>query len=247
MEEAGVSLKETYDRDFYHGQSKGSARAAQLILPYVLQAVGSPRTVLDIGCGVGTWLRVLQDLIPDVKILGVDHPDVPQDLLMISKDEFVGMDLRKEINLGSRFELVMSLEVAEHIDNKYAGVFINNLTRHSDRILFSAAIPGQRGDDHVNERWPSFWIDLFAQQGFFCNDFIRPEIWDNAKISFWYRQNTMLFTSARLTLRGEHRSFGGANLAHPELLARSVRRQDSAKEALRALRQAILRNLRLVR
>lgn len=101
MEEARVSLKETYDRDFYHGQSKGSVRAAQLILPYVLQAVGSPRTVLDIGCGVGTWLRVLQDLIPDVKILGVDHPDVPQDLLMISKDEFVGRDLRKEIDLGS--------------------------------------------------------------------------------------------------------------------------------------------------
>ena len=213
----------------------------------MLQAVGSPRTVLDIGCGVGTWLRVLQDLIPDVKILGVDHPDVPQDLLMISKDEFVGMDLRKEIDLGSRFELVISLEVEEHIDSRYASVFINNLTQHSDRILFSAAIPGQRGKDHVNERWPDYWINLFAQQGFLCNDFIRPKIWNNTEISFWYRQNTMLFTSARLTLRGEHRSFGGANLAHPELLARSLRRQESVKEALRALRTAILRRLRIVR
>ena len=252
MEEAGVALTETYGHDFCQRQSAASFRAALLILPYVVEAAGAPRTVLDVGCGVGSWLRAFQDQIPDIEILGIDHPDIPPDLLMIPRDNFVGMDLREEIDLGSRFDLIMSTEVAEHIDGKYARVFINNLTRHSDIILFSAAIPGQRGRGHVNLRWPSFWIELFAQQGFLCNDFIRPKIWDNVEIPFWYRQNTMLFTRARLTLSGEHRSFEGANLVHPDLLTRLTQRQVGhrqigGRKTLHALKKAILRRLALAR
>jgi len=251
-DDAGASLNETYDHDFYRRQSGQSVRAAQLILPHVVRAVGAPRSVLDIGCGVGTWLHALRDQIPDIDILGIDHPDVPQDLLMISRDEFVGMDLRTEFDLGSKFDLAISVEVAEHIDSRYASVFIDNLTRHSDTILFSAAVPGQGGNDHVNERWPSYWINLFAQEGFLCADIIRPEIWGNVEIPYWYRQNIMLFTRARLTLSGDHRSFEGADLVHPELLARPFRvqighRKIGGRRALHELKKAVLRRLGLAR
>jgi len=258
MTENGASLIDTYDRDFYHRQSGESATAARLILPHVVQAVGAPGTVLDIGCGVGPWLRAIQDQLPDAEITGIDHPGVPRDLLMIAEDEFVGMDLRKAFDLGSRFDLVLSMEVAEHIESENAHVFVRNLTRHADHILFSAAVPGQGGDDHVNERWPSFWTDLFAQEGFLCNDFIRPRIWDNVEIPFWYRQNTMLFTRTPLALSGEYRSFHGADLVHPDLLTGSIRYHDErfarllferrrigGRRALRELKKAILRRLGL--
>jgi hypothetical protein len=57
MRNTEIPLKETYDLTFYDRQFRESYRAAQLILPHVLEAVGRPSSVLDIGCGVGTWLR----------------------------------------------------------------------------------------------------------------------------------------------------------------------------------------------
>jgi hypothetical protein len=59
--------------------------------------------------------------------------------------------------------------------------------------LFSAAVPGQTGDGHVNEQWPDYWIDKFKQQGYSFADIIRPAVWENEDVLWWYAQNTFLF------------------------------------------------------
>ena len=245
MKIAGTSLKKSYGREFYDAQSRRSYRAAQLILPYVLHAIGRPSSVLDLGCGIGTWLRAVRDHVPDAELLGVDHPDVPPDLLMISRKEFVGTDLTQEIELGKKFDLAMSLEVAEHLDKSSAEILIDNLVRHSGIVLFSSAIPGQGGTNHVNENWPDYWIDLFLSRGFICNDIIRPKIWTNSEIPFWYRQNIMLFTRSHLPLDTDHASFEGASLVHPELFEIVLNRQVGGRKALAALKAAVRRRLRI--
>ena len=69
---------------------------------------------------------------------------------------------------------------------------MDNLTSFSDVILFSAAIPGQGGTHHVNEQWPSYWIEKFAARGYVPVDCIRPFIWADSSIRTDYRQNLIM-------------------------------------------------------
>jgi len=64
--------------------------------------------------------------------------------------------------------------------------------------LFSAAVPGQGGTEHVNEQWPEYWHDKFANYGFLKLDIIRKEIWLNPSVKYWYRQNTFVYTKKDL-------------------------------------------------
>jgi SAM-dependent methyltransferase len=244
---ANLSLKDIYDLTFYDELSGPNYRAAQLVLPHVLEIVGRPSSVLDIGCGVGTWLRAIRDYVPDAIVVGVDHPDVPSDLLMISSEEYVAMDLSDGIDLGRTFDLAISLEFLEHVDKRYTETLINSLAKHSNTILFSAAIPGQGGTHHVNENWPAYWIDEFRKKDYICNDIIRPMIWTDEEIPFWYRQNIMLFTKSELTTSKDFVSFEGLSLVHPVLYEKALNRQITEREALSALKASLRRRFKTIR
>jgi hypothetical protein len=64
-------------------------------------------------------------------------------------------------------------------------------------ILFSAAVPGQGGLHHVNEQWQSYWASLFLDRGYDVFDALRPRIWRNENVSFWYRQNAFVAVSRK--------------------------------------------------
>ena len=91
--------------------------------------------------------------------------------------------------------MAISLEVAEHLPETAAAGFVASLCRHADVVLFSAAIPAQGGDNHINEQWQSYWAKLFAQEGFEVFDLVRPRFWSEGRIPFWYRQNMLLYVS----------------------------------------------------
>ena len=56
-------------------------------------------------------------------------------------------------------------------------------------------MPYQGGTGHVNEQWPNYWIEQFAQRGYIAVDYIRKRIWDDEAIPWWYRQNILLFVN----------------------------------------------------
>jgi hypothetical protein len=140
------------------------SRSAEVVIPVVRELL-APGSVLDAGCGLGTWLRVWQQNgVQD--ILGVDGTDdLPPGTRLISTDHFRAIDLRAPFNLGRRFALVQSLEVAEHLPRACAAGFVQSLCDHGDMVLFGAAIPGQGGHRHVNAQWQSHWARLFAKRG----------------------------------------------------------------------------------
>jgi hypothetical protein len=72
------------------------------------------------------------------------------------------------------------------------------LTEAAPVILFSAALPGQGGTHHVNERWPGYWRDWFAGRGFVRLDPIRPRVWRDRRVEWWYQQNVYLFVKKTL-------------------------------------------------
>ena len=150
------------------------------------------RSLLDVGCGNGSWLKAAKDFgIPEVK--GVDGVLAKE--CFVDTREIVQHDFRKDFDLGRRFDAVLCLEVAEHLEMRYAETFIRTLTKHGDFIVFSAACPGQPGQHHVNCQWPAYWQRLFNQQGFVCSDALRWRIWNDKRIENWYRQN--IFTARK--------------------------------------------------
>jgi SAM-dependent methyltransferase len=204
-------LSKHYSASFYQSFVDGSRLSAEVVVPIVNRLV-KPQSVLDVGCGLGTWLAEwITQGVGDV--LGVDGEHVDGGSLQVEATHFQTADLQSPLNLGRRFDLVESLEVAEHLDESRADEFVRSLTRHADTILFSAAIPGQRGFHHVNEQWPSYWISRFSREGYDVYDAIRPVIWSDSRVDTWYRQNIFIFSKATsFDTRG-----GLTDIVHPEM------------------------------
>jgi SAM-dependent methyltransferase len=223
-------LSTYYDASFYEEYQGGSRASAAAVVPIVNQLV-QPTSVLDVGCGIGAWLvQWTSEGVTD--ILGVDGEHVDPTALQIARTSFQEVDLRNPLSLNRKFDLVQSLEVAEHLDDVLADQFVRSLTSHGDTILFSAAIPGQRGFHHVNEQWPSYWVSRFAREGFKVFDIIRPVIWSDSRVDIWYRQNTLLF-SRTLTLSDNSACL---DIVHPGLWQG---RQDPSGFTLRELARAM--------
>ncbi len=206
--------------------SQGSVQSAEVIVPFI-KNIFSPVSVLDVGCGLASWLKVWeQNGVGD--IFGVDGGEVAADQLMISSDKFRAIDLRDRFDLGRRFGLVQSLEVGEHLPTECAADFVDSLTTHADVVLFSAAIPGQGGYLHLNERWQSYWAALFEQRGLQTFDIVRPLVWNNNRVRVWYKQNSLVFVqAARVAEFDGLQAFTGGvesqiDLVHPEMFSEKM-------------------------
>lgn len=180
-----------YTDAFYERQMRESEDSARIVLPILAEFV-RPTSAIDVGCGVGGWLRVLQDL-GTPHIVGTDGDYLPRHRLRIKVEEFQPADLTRPLVPASRYDLAISLEVAEHLPPDRAAGFISDLTRLSDVVLFSAALPFQGGTNHLNENWLEYWAILFRREGFAAYDLLRPRLWNDASVCWWYRQNLMLF------------------------------------------------------
>lgn len=213
---------ESYTDNFFSFHLQNSLSSAAKVIPLVMKYT-QPTSVIDIGCGVGTWLKVWKDNgITD--IAGVDGDYVDRKELLISEAEFTPFDLATGYTTNKKFALASSLEVAEHINPASAQVFVDALCRLSDVVLFSAAIPGQEGTLHINEQYPQYWVERFAKNGYLPADCLRKQIWDDKDIAWWYRQNILFFVKktslnnypALVTEVTEGKILP---LVHPELLA----------------------------
>jgi SAM-dependent methyltransferase len=187
-----ISRKNAYTTTFFGTYAEDSYRSAKTVLPVVHELI-HPARIIDVGCGVGTWLRVWEEL-GAARILGVDGTYVDTEALLIDKCNFVSMELiNPQPVAGAPFDLVQSLEVAEHLPPDAAARFIEFLCCLAPVVLFSAAIPGQGGTSHLNEQWPEYWAKLFRSNGYEVFDVIRPKVWDCQEVAYYYAQNAFLF------------------------------------------------------
>lgn len=201
---------------------EGWIRGAQITIGRALAMVPIQIvSAIDLGCNVGAWLAALERLgITD--LVGVDIEHRPGQLY---GGAFVRADVSKPITLGRRFSLAIGVEVGEHLDGgeKSADAYVENLCRHSDFIIFSAAIPGQRGDHHVMERWPEWWAAKFRRNEYLTADVLRCKLWNDQRVLWWYRQNVFL-AARRKSAAGEHlKAFATEpvlSLVHPSCYGR---------------------------
>lgn len=229
-----------YSEEFYAGQSGGSVRSARQIVPYVVSLV-EPRSVVDVGCGVGTWLSVFREQGVET-LLGIDGDYVPREKLYIPADRFLPRDLTKPVGVSERFDLAVSLEVAEHLPPEAAEGFVDQLAGLADIVLFSAAVPGQGGANHINERWQSYWRGLFERRGYSPVDCLRGRYWSDPAILSCYRQNIVIYArkealEAHPALRAEAERPPGTpfDVVHPEIFAFALAIRDHYRLSLGTL------------
>lgn len=230
----------TYEDNFFGFHSDDSFNSAKEMIPVILQFI-KPASVIDIGCGAGNWLYNWKESgVTD--FLGVDGSYVKPDDLIIDKSNFIPANLEKGFASDRKFDLVTSLEVAEHIQPQNAENFVASLCNLGDVILFSAAIPGQDGTLHFNEQYPDYWIEKFAKHHFKPYDCLRELIWNNEKISPWYRQNVLFFVND--SVKNKHQAITSNTkkvlpLVHPEIYAARVRDAAYNKKILKSPYTAI--------
>jgi SAM-dependent methyltransferase len=216
-------------RKFKHREFDYNTKAPEIVVPIILDLI-KVDSLLDVGCGTGTWLKVFeQNGVHD--FLGIDGDYVDQSKLYIDPKHFNAHDLRRGFDLNRRFDLVLCLEVGEHLPDESARKLVRSLVNHSDIIVFSTAIPGQGGQGHINEQWPGYWQKLFLVHDYHYHDAIRPKIWDNGNVNIWYRQN--MFVVAKRGAFTEVPDSGLVNLVHPELWLRKTVKKKKISNTIR--------------
>lgn len=219
------------------------------MLPIVFELL-QPATVVEFGCGVGTWLSVAKRL-GATRVRGLDGAYARNSGLLIDASELTDTDLSQPVPaFPERFDLALSLEVAEHLPTASSDRFVADLCAAADVVLFGAAIFGQDGTDHINLQPQSAWISRFAAQGFQVFDLVRPRVWSHPAVKFWYKQNSFVFVNnSRTDLIERATTLAGAagplvDVAHPDLVAwwaRRAARPMSAPQAARYTAGALVR------
>lgn len=206
------SEQHSYDDDFYRAQEAGSRASAEVILPLLLSEIGPIASLIDIGGGLGTWAGVARKLgVERVRV--VDGPWVDPRHLQVPVDCFSAVELESaDLSSFGSFDLAICLEAAEHLRPSREVTLVAELCSLADVVFFSAAIPGQGGTDHINERWLSHWQALFATHGYGLSDPVRPRVWAHPDVEWWYAQNAVVFSKGAPLVHD-----GLVDLVHPRL------------------------------
>jgi SAM-dependent methyltransferase len=171
---------------------ENSTDTAKAIVPILIEWY-NPASVLDLGCNTGAWLhQFIKNGVTDV--MGVDGDNMLSEL-RLPEANFMVADLTIPINLKRKYDLVLCLEVAEHLDQQYADVLIDTAINHSDNVFWSAATVGQTGYNHVNEQPLEYWIEKFNDRGYYgrCLADKLPEVTHD-----YYRKNAIEFIKVKL-------------------------------------------------
>jgi SAM-dependent methyltransferase len=207
---------------YIHGEHYHNLQSPKEIVPVLMDLV-APRSVVDIGCGIGTFLYCFKEAGVE-KVLGVDGSWVNRDLLhkYIQPGEFREHDLEKLLQLDMKYDLAICLEVAEHLKPEAADTMVENLVKAGNIILFSAAVPQQGGQNHLNEQWPSYWENKFRKHGYRMHDFLKPVFWNNPKVFFWYKQNMVFFAPEGYQFTGSHEYNQLNHVIHPDMFTNNI-------------------------
>lgn len=233
----------SYSAEYYEEIEQWSRSSAPAVVSWAIQAL-RPASVVDVGCGTGVWLETFKRAGVG-RLLGLDGHCVPAEALRIPAQSFRRVDLTQPLPGLDRFDLALCLEVVEHLPESAAQTIIATLTSLAPVILFSAAVPGQGGDHHVNEQWPAYWAERFAKHGYSAFDPLRARLWRDPTVAWWFAQNITLYVAQNAALPdtvleqlAPFQVQEPLALVHPDMLA-AVQRELKKLRSLRGILQTM--------
>jgi SAM-dependent methyltransferase len=194
----------TYDAEYY----------ARYVEPAAVQSAGpisnsiisqfSPKSVIDVGCGTGALLAAFRER--GCLVAGIEYSDAALHYcrargLIVTKFD-IEQDIPTSMFARPRYDIAISLEVAEHLPEKIADRYVGLLCGLSSIVIFSAATPGQGGTDHVNEQPHSYWIEKFSARGYSHDGTSSKKFaqeWSATHVANFYCENIMVFRGKELS------------------------------------------------
>jgi hypothetical protein len=173
-----------YGPEFFEGRSGPVMASASAVIPLVLRVV-QPKSVLDVGCGKGEWVKTFWRY--GVEALGID-------IASPEEDGFLWYDLTEPLVFDEEFDMVLCLETGEHLPEEAADTLVETCVTNAPKVVFSAAVPGQEGTGHINCQPHEYWHEKFAAFGYEMSDPFRSALQDNPMVSPWYRDNLFLYS-----------------------------------------------------
>ena len=188
MSEGRYELDKAYTESFF-GWGDNAAQQkvlAEYFVPKIIERF-NPKYVLDVGCGTGQWLDEYRKY--NIKTKGIEGSSNAWSTMSDETKEVVlKWDLRDKIEEEDyNIDFVQSFEVAEHIEEEFANVFIHNLT---------AAPPDQHGFQHVNCKEREYWMKKMKDKDYLFNQDLLNEIKDWGTPNdcpLWWHSNLMVF------------------------------------------------------
>jgi hypothetical protein len=158
---------------------------------------GKPQSLGDIGCGLGEYCKIFKEEFKWACVVGYEGTDVSK--INGSYDYIYRCDLTKKDspNIFRPFELVLCIEVGEHIPQEHEAVFLDNLVRCSMKwIVMSWAPPGQRGTGHVNPQEQKHVVWEMKKRGFDLVEEKTGKLRESADFSY-LKRNLLVFVRGR--------------------------------------------------
>ena len=157
----------------------------------VLVSMYAPKSVIDIGCNRGIYLEGFQSA--GCEVLGIDSDE---QALSKAKVPTIRLDITNGLN-PKKYDLALCLEVLEHIEEAKSDKVISNICKGADTVVFSAALPGQGGDGHINCQQKAHWIEKFKANGYSQDieetNFIIRDMKSKPGTMGWLLNNVMVF------------------------------------------------------
>lgn len=226
-----------YSEAFYAQYVEGMSSSARVVLGR-LYSLYRPARVVDFGCGRGAWLAAAVEL-GATSVVGFDGDWIRAEALLDPRIELHTIDLEGQLpRLAPRADLAISVEVAEHVSAHRADAFVETLCAAADVVVFGGAAPNQGGTSHVNEQPASYWIAKFRAQGYDAYDVFRGALWNDTRVEWWYRQNTLLYVRRGMTGLDEAALARAVvplvDVAHPAMVSAKVHEAEDARPKLTA-------------
>ncbi len=185
---------EIYDREYFEGFiEKAAAQSAPIIAASIIEKF-RPSSVIDVGCGTGALLEVIAR--QGVQCTGLEYAEAAIEIACKRGIEVRKMDLEQGVHIEGKWNVAVSMEVAEHLPEVCAEPFVHLLTGLSDHVVITAATPGQGGTDHVNEQANDYWIEKFESRGFVYDVGFTLQLrreWAQKQTADFYYKNVMVF------------------------------------------------------
>lgn len=158
-------LNEIYSEEYFEKRANPPYDNGTKVAVDVLDEHFDPNSVFDVGCAIGVYLKYFSK--KGVDVAGIEGAESAVERALV--DTIQHYDLRDSPKISNqKFDLVLCIEVAEHLHTIYADGFIDTIisaTHNDSTVVFTAAPPGQYGANHINLQHPRYWVKKFSERG----------------------------------------------------------------------------------
>jgi predicted TPR repeat methyltransferase len=158
------TLNDLYDEQYF-GERMGWKDEVYSVIAQSIIKHFDPKSLIDIGCGNGVLLESLRAY--NVTTKGIEGSINGVQICTTKGLNVAQYDLRKKIVHTDTFDVAVSIEVAEHIEEEYVDIFIDNVCSFSDTIILTASPVDDGGVYHHNVKDKTYWKEKFLERNYY--------------------------------------------------------------------------------